>query len=154
MIKISAVIITFNEEQHIGRCLESLRDIVDEIMVVDSFSTDNTKAICEQYAARFIQHSFAGYIEQKNYAIQQATHDIVLSLDADEVLSDNLREAILKVKEKWAAEWERSFSPPATSCGRSAKVFPMAWPQRLLKPGGLESMRSLSPPKRCSEPER
>ena len=78
-VKISAVIITFNEEKNIGRCLASLKDVTDEIVVVDSFSTDQTEAICQEYDVRFIPHKFDGHIEQKNWAREQATHPYVLS---------------------------------------------------------------------------
>lgn len=100
-IEISAVIITYNEERNIGRCLESLRGIADEIVVVDSYSTDRTEEICKTYNAKFIKHRFNGHIEQKNWAILQARSPYILSLDADEALSDRLRESILKVKEDW-----------------------------------------------------
>jgi len=98
MIKLSAVIITFNEERNIGRCLESLRGVVDDIVVVDSFSTDKTEAICLEHGARFVKHAFAGHIEQKNWAITQALYPHVLSLDADEALSDVLKQSILNAK--------------------------------------------------------
>ena len=62
MTPISAVIITFNEEKNIGRCLESLQGIADDIVVLDSFSTDQTQAICESFGVRFVQHPFAGHI--------------------------------------------------------------------------------------------
>lgn len=98
MHKISAVIITFNEERNISRCLDSLQGIVDEIVVVDSYSTDRTQELVENSGARFIQNTFEGHIEQKNYALSQASHDWVLSLDADEALSDQLKDAIRQVK--------------------------------------------------------
>ena len=101
---LSAVIITFNEERNIGRCLDSLAGVADEIVVVDSFSTDRTEAICREKGARFVQHPFGGHIEQKNYALSQAAHDWVLSLDADEALSDDLRQSVLAVKDHWQAE--------------------------------------------------
>lgn len=99
MQKISAVIIAYNEEEHIGKCLESLRGIADEIIVVDSFSGDSTKEICNKYNVRFIEHAFEGYIEQKNFAISLAHNKYVLSLDADEELSDELRKSILAIKD-------------------------------------------------------
>ncbi|MEI7662666.1 MAG: glycosyltransferase family 2 protein [Bacteroidota bacterium] len=99
MTKISAVIITLNEQVNIGRCLESLRGIADEIVVVDSFSTDRTKEICLQYGTRFLEHPFASYNEQKNFAVRQAIHPLVLSLDADEMLSPELRQSILEEKQ-------------------------------------------------------
>jgi len=101
MPKISAVIITYNEEQFIDKCLASLEGIADEIVVVDSFSTDRTEEICKKYNARFIKHPFEGFRDQKNYAIKQATHKKILSLDADEALSDRLRESILSIKDNW-----------------------------------------------------
>ncbi|MFA7409673.1 MAG: glycosyltransferase, partial [Bacteroidales bacterium] len=69
MEKFSAVIIAYNEEKDIGRCLESLRGIADEIYVLDSFSTDRTEAICREMGVRFEQHVFDGYVSQKNRAI-------------------------------------------------------------------------------------
>jgi glycosyltransferase involved in cell wall biosynthesis len=98
MKKISAVIITFNEEKKLGRCLESLGDIADEILVVDSYSTDKTFDIAKEFGARFIQHPFEGYIEQKNIALNLAIYDLVLSLDADEALSPDLLASIRELK--------------------------------------------------------
>lgn len=101
MIQLSVVIITYNEEKNIERCLKSVQGIADEIVVVDSYSSDKTVEICQQYGARVIQHHFEGHIEQKNYALQQATFNYVLSLDADEALSDELRAEIVRVKQEW-----------------------------------------------------
>lgn len=98
MMQLSAVIITFNEARNIGRCLDSLTGVADDVVVVDSFSTDQTEAICREKGARFLQHPFGGHIEQKNYALEQARFPYVLSLDADEALSDTLRDSILAVK--------------------------------------------------------
>ena len=98
-ISISAVIITYNEERNIERCLSSLHGVVDEIVVVDSFSKDRTEEICKQYNVRFIQNPFEGHIQQKNYAIDCASNDWILSLDADEALTDELKQSILKIKE-------------------------------------------------------
>jgi glycosyltransferase involved in cell wall biosynthesis len=98
MNKLSAVIITFNEERNIRRCLESLKDVADELVVVDSFSSDNTEKICLEMGARFEKHAFEGYIEQKNYALSRATHDFVISLDADEALSPELKSSVAKAK--------------------------------------------------------
>ena len=100
-MKISAVVITFNEERNIGRCLDSLAGVADEIVVMDSFSTDGTENICRAKGARFLQHAFEGHIEQKNRALAQANYPHVLSLDADEALSETLRDAILAVKNDW-----------------------------------------------------
>lgn len=100
-VSISAVIITFNEERNIGRCLESLSGIADEVVVVDSYSTDRTEEICRSYGVKFIKHRFLGHIEQKNWAILHASSPYILALDADEALSDRLRSSILKAKENW-----------------------------------------------------
>src|SRR2546425_494776 len=98
MIRLSTVIITFNEERNLARCLDSVKDIADEILVVDSNSTDNTVAIANSYGAKVIQHPFIGYGEQKNYATQQAANDWILSLDADETLTAELKQSILDIK--------------------------------------------------------
>ncbi|MGD1045933.1 MAG: glycosyltransferase family 2 protein [Bacteroidota bacterium] len=101
MIQLSVVIITYNEERNIARCLDSLKGIADEIIVVDSYSTDKTIEICNSYGAKVFQHKFEGYIQQKNYALETTSFNYVLSLDADEVLSDELRTSIAAVKSDW-----------------------------------------------------
>ncbi|MFK7834119.1 MAG: glycosyltransferase family 2 protein [Winogradskyella sp.] len=101
MIKLSGVIITFNEERNIEHCLKSLINVVDEIIVVDSFSTDNTKAICERFNVTFIEQNFLGYIEQKNFALAKASYDYVVSLDGDEALSETLQTSIINLKTNW-----------------------------------------------------
>ena len=101
MPPLSVVIITYNEEKMIGKCLESVQDIADEIVVVDSFSTDKTKNICGQFNVKFIEHPFEGHIQQKNKALSHAAYPRVLSLDADEVLSPELQESIKKIKQNW-----------------------------------------------------
>ncbi len=101
MKPLSAVIITLNEEDKIGRCIDSLWHVADEIIVLDSFSTDNTVVIAKEKGAIVKQEKFAGYIEQKNRAIKFATHDYILSLDADEALSPALISSILKEKEEF-----------------------------------------------------
>jgi glycosyltransferase involved in cell wall biosynthesis len=104
MTQISAVIITYNEEKKIGRCIDSVKKIADEILIVDSFSTDQTKTISIGKGGRFIEHRFEGYTAQKNFAVQQAKYDCILSLDADEYLSSELEHSILKVKSNWNAD--------------------------------------------------
>lgn len=99
-VKISATVITFNEEKNIARCIDSMSGIVDEIIIIDSFSEDSTEEICRDKGATFIQHEFEGHIEQKNFAVSQTNYNIVLSLDADEALSEKLRSSIKKVKEE------------------------------------------------------
>ena len=101
MLKLSGVIITYNEERNIEKCLKSLVDVVDEIVVVDSFSTDATKSICERFNVRFIEQKFLGYVDQKNFALAQTTFDHVVSLDGDEALSEALQKSILNLKTNW-----------------------------------------------------
>lgn len=100
-IKISAVVITYNEEANIRRCLDSLVPVADEIVVMDSFSTDRTKEICSEYNLRFLENRFDGHIQQKNHAMEQAAHDVILSLDADEALTPELQASILEAKKYW-----------------------------------------------------
>jgi glycosyltransferase involved in cell wall biosynthesis len=97
---ISVIIITFNEEKYIGQTIAAAAKIADEIIVADSGSTDQTRAICEAAGVRFLERSWTGYGDQRNHAASLATHDIILALDADEVLSEALIEAILAEKQK------------------------------------------------------
>jgi len=101
MLKLSAVIITFNEERNIAQCLQSLVGVADEIIVVDSFSTDQTKTLCNKFNVTFIEQKFLGYIEQKNFALAQASYNHVVSLDGDEALSESLQKSIIKLKANW-----------------------------------------------------
>ncbi|SFG91955.1 glycosyltransferase family 2 protein [Pontibacter chinhatensis] len=103
-VKLSVVVITYNEERNIARCLESVKQVADELVVVDSYSTDRTREICLSYGARFMEHPFEGHIEQKNYALTQATFQHVLSLDADEALSPELEQAVLAAKNNWQSD--------------------------------------------------
>ncbi|MDD4973632.1 MAG: glycosyltransferase family 2 protein [Bacteriovorax sp.] len=107
MIKLTVAIITYNEEKNIGRCISSVQSIADEILVVDSFSTDKTEAICNEFGVRFIKNTFIGHIEQKNFSLEHATHEYVLSLDADEALSSLLLAEIKKVKENFSSDGYR-----------------------------------------------
>ena len=97
---LTAVIITKNEELNISRCLQSLKDVADEIVVVDSFSTDSTEEICKSFNVRFVQQEWLGYSEQKNFANGLASNDWIFSIDADEELSDELKKSILELKNK------------------------------------------------------
>jgi glycosyltransferase involved in cell wall biosynthesis len=142
-VELSAVILTFNEEKNIGRCLASLEGIADEMVVVDSFSTDRTAAICREHGARFVQHPFDGFIEQKTWAIAQAVHPFILCLDGDEALSDELRQSILKVKACWTHD-AYFFNRLSNYCGawiRHAGWYPdrklRLWDRRRGRYGGM-----------------
>ncbi|MDO4729249.1 MAG: glycosyltransferase family 2 protein [Bacteroidota bacterium] len=120
-MKISGVIITFNEERFIRQCIESIKDVVDEIVVVDSFSTDNTKVIAQEYNVRFIENKFEGFIAQKNFANSQAIYDYVLFLDADEQLSEQLKKSILDIKSLKVRFDGYSFNRLNNYCGHWVK---------------------------------
>lgn len=102
--KLSTIIISFNEEDNIGRCLESVAGVSDEIVVVDSYSTDRTREICAQYNVRFHQHPFEGYTRQKQYALSLAENRIILNIDADECLSPELHTSIEQAKNNWTSD--------------------------------------------------
>jgi len=117
MIKLSVVIITLNEERNIARCLKSVLSIADEILVIDSFSKDETCNICRSYGARILEHKFNNYTEQKNFAAQAAQYNHILSIDADEELSDVLIKEIQRVKSDFQADGYR-FNRLNNYCGK------------------------------------
>jgi glycosyltransferase involved in cell wall biosynthesis len=121
MQKLSVVIITLNEERNIGRCLESVKDITDDIVVVDSFSADRTEEICRQYNnLRFISRKWEGYSETKNFANLQAKYDLILSIDADEALSEDLKKSIISINETSDTTFYK-FNRMTNYCGRWIK---------------------------------
>ncbi len=140
---ISVVIITFNESKNIARCIQSVQAIADDLVVVDSFSTDGTQEIAKNLGARVIEHPFEGHIQQKNYAITQAKYPHILSLDADEELSEELTKSILAVKQNWIADGY-SLSRLTNYCGswiKHGNWYPdiklRLWDSRKGKWGGL-----------------
>ncbi|MBI5360904.1 MAG: glycosyltransferase family 2 protein [Planctomycetes bacterium] len=100
---VSVCIVTFNEEANIGRCLESVK-WAEEIIVVDSFSTDKTVEIAGQFNARVTQRAWPGHIEQKTYALSLAKNEWVLCLDADEVVTDSLKDEMFRRLEQDAGK--------------------------------------------------
>jgi len=92
--KLSVLIITLNEEKHLGKCLQSVKEIADEVIVVDSGSTDKTVKIAKEFGARVFYRKFDNFANQKNYALSKAKFDWILSLDADEVISKELSQEI------------------------------------------------------------
>jgi len=96
-MKITATIITLNEERNIARAIESLR-CCDQIVVLDSGSVDRTAELAANLGARVVEHTWHGYANQKNCAAEQAEHDWILSLDADEALSEALEGEIWNLK--------------------------------------------------------
>ena len=119
-IKLSAIVITYNEEDKIGRCLDSLIGVADEIIVVDSLSTDHTVEICKSKGATVISQQFLGYAGQKNLGIEHSNYDYILSLDADEVLTQELIDSIkgiISTSDSTAYE----FSRMTNFCGKWIK---------------------------------
>ncbi len=93
---ISISIICFNEERKIHRCLESIK-WANEIVILDSFSTDETLNICREYTDKIYQHTFDGHIQQKNRAVDHCSNDWVFCIDADEVVTEELKRSIQSI---------------------------------------------------------
>lgn len=113
MYQLSVVIITYNEEQNIRRCIDSVKAVADEIIVLDSFSTDKTRETALACGAIVYQEKFKGYIGQKNAAMRYASHDYILSLDADEALDGELAASILASKKEFH---HRAYSMNRSTC--------------------------------------
>lgn len=94
--KLAVVILTFNEEKNITKCLESIKNLSTPIYIIDSFSTDETEQIAKKYGAKFITNKFETHTKQWKFALEQLPDDIdwVLGLDADQTLTDNLQKEI------------------------------------------------------------
>ncbi|MBN2485005.1 MAG: glycosyltransferase family 2 protein [Bacteroidales bacterium] len=117
MPRISVVIITCNEEQNIGRCIDSVKEVADDIVVLDSGSADNTINIAKEKGARVFQHGFDNFVAQKNRALTYASFPHILSLDADEALSQQLKDSILEIKNNWKHDGYK-FNRLTNFCGR------------------------------------
>ena len=111
-MNISATVITLNEELNLPRCLESIRPIVDEMVVVDSGSTDRTEEIARRFGARWVVEPWRGYVGQKNLAMDLATHRWILSLDADEAVSPPLAIELNGIKQTPVVDAVSGFSMP------------------------------------------
>lgn len=118
---LTATILTYNEEARIEACLQSLAGVADEIVVVDSFSTDATIEICRRYGCRIRQRRLGGYGAQRQFATSLATHPYVLSIDADEILSPALAGEICRLKEEGFTH--RVYTTPRLNfyCGRPVR---------------------------------
>lgn len=120
-MKISATIITLNEERNIERCIRSLMPVADEIIVLDAFSKDRTGEICGELGVRFEQRKWEGYSASKNYLNSLANYEYVLSLDADESLDDELVQSILKIKHESIEGRAYSVNRLTNYCGKWIK---------------------------------
>ena len=116
---LSLVVIAKNERHNLARCIRSVEGLADEVVVVDSGSTDGTSALAESLGARVLQRPFTTYADQKNWAADQATQPFVLSLDADEALSDELRRELLAWKAQVSSNEVGAWSMPRLTqyCG-------------------------------------
>jgi len=117
MRNISATIITFNEEESIERCLRSL-SWVKEIIVVDSYSTDKTVTLCKKYGAKVFLHPWTTYAQQKNYSVSKTSNDWIFSIDADEEISEELKNEILQLDDRNPPYVGYSISRPTRYLGR------------------------------------
>jgi glycosyltransferase involved in cell wall biosynthesis len=117
MSSLSVVIITFNEEKCLEHCLRSVKPLADEIIILDSGSTDRTLDIGRAFGAKIYYQKFKGYIEQKNDALRLATNNLILSLDGDECLDPSLAMSILKVKYQQSAR-AYAMNRSTNFCGR------------------------------------
>lgn len=116
MVPLSVVIITYNEERNIARCLDSIQNLADDIVVLDSFSTDKTAEICSGYKTNFVSRKWEGYSNSKNFANGLAANDWILSLDADEALSPELKKELLNLKSSGQMKTS-SFNRLTNYCG-------------------------------------
>ncbi|MFW6129288.1 MAG: glycosyltransferase [Candidatus Aminicenantaceae bacterium] len=113
-MKISVVVITYNEEKKLEPALKSVKDIADEIIIVDSFSEDDTAKIAKKYTKRFYKRKWVDYSDQKNYANRLASFPWIFSLDADERLPENLRKEILNIKKEPEPDYSAYSMPRLT----------------------------------------
>lgn len=134
-MKITVGIITLNEEANLGRCLSSVNGLADEILIVDSGSTDRTREIAESFGVRWESRSWQGFVQQKNEVLKLATHPWVLSLDADEALSPELRVELMALKsasvpsQRWGG-----YSMPRCVCYEGRWIRHGDWyPDRLVR---------------------
>lgn len=137
MDTLSVIIITFNEEKHIGKCLDSIKNVADEIIIVDSFSTDATLDICSNYQVKLHQNKFCDFSTQRNLAMSLASMSFLLFIDADEVLSEQLANEIVALKKEGFKNEVYTINRLTNFCGKWIK-HGMWYPdkiQRLTKRG-------------------
>jgi glycosyltransferase involved in cell wall biosynthesis len=132
-IRLSLIIITKNEADNISKCINSTQGIAEEVIVFDSGSTDGTQEICRQLGARVFETDWPGFGTQKNRALQEAAGEWILSLDADEQLSPELKEEIITIL-NGEHHIAASYSIPRKSsyCGQFIKHSGW-WPDRVVR---------------------
>lgn len=118
MNRLTAILITLNEERNLPRALDSLAGLPDEILVVDAGSTDLTREIARHSGARVVEHAWKDYSDQRNFAATLATHDWILAIDADEELSPELRTSLFAWKQQQSAYAAYEFPRRARYLGK------------------------------------
>ena len=133
-MEISLCVITLNEEENLDRCLESASSLVDEIVVLDSGSTDGTRAIAEKHGARWEVKEWEGYVAQKNAVIDLASHEWILLMDADECLSGELAHELKDLKARLQDSEHAGYSMPRCTCYEGRWIRHGDWyPDRLVR---------------------
>jgi glycosyltransferase involved in cell wall biosynthesis len=133
-IKITFGIITLNEEKNLARCLSSIQPVADEILIIDSYSTDGTRDIARSFNANWSQIAWPGYVEQKNNVLMLASHEWVFSIDADEALSPQLLKEIEFLKKRGITDEINGFSMPRCVFYEGAWIRHGDWyPDRLTR---------------------
>ena len=126
LVKISAVIIAFNEEKNISEAIKSV-DWADEILVIDSESTDLTREICKSFGAKVLVEKWRGFSKQKQFAIDNAAHNWIFSLDADERVSAGLKAEILQLKDKSENELADGYKIPRLTFYMNRPIRHCGW---------------------------
>ena len=121
-MEISATIITRNEERVLAECIRNIRDVVDEVVVVDSRSTDKTQSLARELADLVVENPFEDFSQQKNFAASKASHSWILNIDADELLSDELKARIRNLKSEKHPGYQ-AFCFPRKTYGRDGKML-------------------------------
>jgi glycosyltransferase involved in cell wall biosynthesis len=125
-MKISATIITFNEEKNIAKAINSL-SFADEILLIDSESTDNTVEIAKSLGAKILTQKWLGFSKQKQFAVDNASHDWIFSLDADEIVSDELIKEIQKLKNTQLSTLSDAYKIPRLSFYMNRPIHHGGW---------------------------
>jgi glycosyltransferase involved in cell wall biosynthesis len=133
-MRISFCVITLNEADNLSRCLASIQDVADEIVVLDSGSEDGTREVAAQYKCRWEHQDWLGYVGQKNKVLSLASHEWVFSIDADESLSEELRREIVELKKREPPDSVSGFSAPRCVCYEGRWIRHGDWyPDRLVR---------------------
>jgi glycosyltransferase involved in cell wall biosynthesis len=132
MSTISVIVITYNEAKNIARLLRSVDGIADEIIIIDSFSTDETEQYCQQFNAQFIKRSFTDFADQRNASMEFASMDYLMFLDADEEVGEELSRQLLFMKQQGMDKDAYYFNRFNNFCGKWIR-HGMWYPEKILR---------------------